>query len=64
MDAQLAQIERHQGAVVVRTHAERPAGVQHEHGGTVRSDPTQNLDRAHRILIRHPGTLAGLIRRG
>ena len=43
----LAQIERNQGAVVVRTHAEGSTGVQHEHGRTVRSDPTQNLDRAH-----------------
>ena len=44
MDSELTQVERHERAVVVRTHAEGSARVQHEHGGTIWSEPTENLD--------------------
>ena len=48
MVSDLTQVERHERAVGVCTHAEGSARVQHEQGGTIRSDPTENLDRRSR----------------
>ena len=47
MDAELAQVERYERAVVARTHPEGPAGVQHEDRRTIRPDPTEDLDLGH-----------------
>lgn len=47
MDSDLTQVERHQRAIGIWTHAEGSARVQHEQGGTIWSDPTENLDVAH-----------------
>ena len=50
MVSDLTQVERHERAVGVLTHAEGSARVQDEQGGTVWSDPTENLDLAHRAV--------------
>ena len=47
MDSDLTQVERHERAIGVWTHAEGSARIQHEQGGTIWSDPTENLDIAH-----------------
>ena len=54
MDSELTQVERHERAVGARTHAEGSARVQHEQGGTSWSDPTENLDLAHRVVAPEP----------
>ena len=53
MDPELAQVERHERAVVVRPHAEGPARVEHEQGGTIRSEPTEDLDGLGRVDPAH-----------
>ena len=47
MDSELTQVERHERAIGVWTHAKGSARIQHEKGGTIWSDPTENLDIAH-----------------
>ena len=50
MVSDLAQVERHERAIGVLTHAEGSARVQNEQGGTIWPDLTENLDIAHRAV--------------
>jgi hypothetical protein len=46
--SQLAEVERDKRTVRPGSHAKRAARVQHEDGGAIWSEPTENLDLAHR----------------
>jgi hypothetical protein len=50
MVSDLKQVERHERAIGVLAHAEGSARVQDEQSWTIRSDPTENLDLAHRTV--------------
>ena len=54
MVSELTQVERHERAIGILTHAEGSARVQDEQGGTIWSDPTENLDIAHRAVAPEP----------
>ena len=57
MDAELAQIERHERSIGPGTHPDRASGVEHQEPGTVGSDATEYVDVAHRRSSSQPSAV-------
>ena len=51
MVTDLAQVQRHERSSSVRTHPERPAGVQDEKCRPLGADPTENFDVTHDAIF-------------